>query len=309
MAKLSVADAMAEFHAHMVADNRHGYSQPNRYGTGSTHAVQISDGTRYQCRNGDKDCSSSVAEVVGQVCGIPEPFTYTGDQDTGLIATGLFKRVPAWDRKRGDILWRKGHTAIYQGDGRVSEFVRSERYSINGQTGDQDGGEAAINIDPNNWTVAYRYIGPPREDPPKPPRVPTPVPADVPPRSVLRMYNPNSGEHFFTKSVTEAKKLVAAGWDCEGVAWRQPEKGDKVYRLYNPNAGDHHYTTNAAERNHLVKQGWKDEGVAFFAGGSKNVYRLYNPNSGRHHYTTNKAERDMLKKTGWKDEGIGWKVE
>lgn len=153
------ADALAEFHAHMVTDPRHGYSQPNRAGDGTTHNVTLSDGSVYTCRGGDKDCSSSIAEAVGQVLGIPEPFTYTGNEAAGLLATGLFKAVTDGTRKRGDILLRPGHTAIYQGSGKVSEFNRSERYTIDGKQGDQDSHESAINPDPNNWTHCFRYCG------------------------------------------------------------------------------------------------------------------------------------------------------
>ena len=309
MAKLSMPDAIAEFHAHMVTDESHGYSQPNRYGTGGTHTVTLSDGTQLKCRNGDKDCSSSVAEVVGRLLGRSDPFTYTGDECPGLLDTGVFTQVPVSQRKRGDILWRTGHTGIYQGGGKVSEFVRSENYTINGRTGDQDGREALIAWDSGNWTRCFRYSGAPREGVSKPARVPTPVPDSVPTRAILRMYNPNSGEHFYTANVTEAKGLVKAGWDCEGVGWIQPTKGADVYRLYNPNAGDHHYTTNAAERDMLKRLGWRYEGVSFKSGGKVPIYRLYNPNSGRHHHTTSEGEKNSLVKIGWRYEGVGWYAE
>ena len=37
--------------------------------------------------------------------------------------------------------------------------------------------------------------------------------------TVFRLYNPNSGRHFFTGDETEAKGLVALGWIDEGLAW------------------------------------------------------------------------------------------
>lgn len=130
--------------------------------------------------------------------------------------------------------------------------------------------------------------------------------------AMYRLYNPNSGEHFYTKSREERNSLIHVGWNYEGYGWIAPVKGTPVYRLYNPNAGDHHYTKNKAERDHLLKVGWKDEGTGWYSnedGKQKTpLYRQYNPNasSGTHNYTTNKNENDQLVKAGWKSEGIGW---
>jgi hypothetical protein len=128
---------------------------------------------------------------------------------------------------------------------------------------------------------------------------------------VQRLYNPNSGEHFYTLSIAEKNNLVKAGWKYEGVGWYTLGSGDPVYRMYNKNAGDHHYTTSKAEKNALVKAGWKYEGISWYSPKKNRVplYRLYNPNckaAGSHHYTTSKAEKNNLVKAGWKYEGIGW---
>lgn len=128
--------------------------------------------------------------------------------------------------------------------------------------------------------------------------------------SVYRMYNPNDGEHFYTKNPNEVENLKHAGWNSEGLAWYAPDKGAEVYRLYNPNTGDHHYTTNAGERDNLVHVGWRFEGVSWEASQGKGTptYRLYNPNAqvGAHHYTINAQERANLIRAGWHDEGIAW---
>ncbi len=128
---------------------------------------------------------------------------------------------------------------------------------------------------------------------------------------MLRLYNPNSGEHFYTASEKERNALVKVGWEYEGVAWEGPSYSNTpVYRLYNENSGDHHYTPSKRERDNLVKQGWKDEGIGWYSDDAKTkpLYRLYNPNAGTgsHHYTTSARERDSLVKQGWQDEGIGW---
>ena len=128
---------------------------------------------------------------------------------------------------------------------------------------------------------------------------------------MLRLYNPNSGEHFYTGSKEEKKALVLAGWNYEGIAWHAPKTGDPVYRLYNENAGDHHYTLSAKERDNLVDLGWKYEGVAWYSDPNGTpLYRLYNPNavSGSHHYTMSEKERDSLVDAGWTFEGEGWKA-
>ena len=129
--------------------------------------------------------------------------------------------------------------------------------------------------------------------------------------AMQRLYNPNTGEHFYTGSEEERDMLVEAGWNYEGIAWHAPVKvGAPIYRVYNPNSGDHHYTGSEVERDHLVSLGWQYEGVAWNTLGQTNSpqYRLYNPNAdiGSHHYTGSEEERDYLVSLGWKYEGIAW---
>ena len=128
-----------------------------------------------------------------------------------------------------------------------------------------------------------------------------------------RLYNPNTGEHFYTKDTNERDHLASVGWNKEGQGWVAPVKSNTpVYRLYNPviKGGDHHYTTKAGERDILVSLGWKDEGIGWYSDDAKTVplYRQYNPNAdtGTHNYTVNTNERDNLERLGWKDEGVGW---
>ena len=130
-------------------------------------------------------------------------------------------------------------------------------------------------------------------------------------RDMYRLYNPNSGEHFYTASEKEKEDLVAVGWKYEGYAWKAPKTSKTpVYRLYNPNAGDHHYTTSVAEKNNLVTVGWNYEGIGWYSDDKKGVplYRLYNPNAkaGAHHYTTSINEKNNLMNAGWKYEGLAW---
>lgn len=127
---------------------------------------------------------------------------------------------------------------------------------------------------------------------------------------MYRLYNPNSGEHFYTGSEEERENLVAAGWIYEGIAWHAPvAEGIPVHRLFNPNSSDHHYTTSTEEMDNLVEAGWQYEGVAWNSAYSGSAqFRLYNPNAdlGSHHYTSSTEERDHLVSLGWIWEGIGW---
>ena len=126
-----------------------------------------------------------------------------------------------------------------------------------------------------------------------------------------RLYNPNSGEHFYTANTSEKDYLAKIGWKYEGTGWTAPSiSNTPVYRLYNKNAGDHHYTMNAAEKDYLVRCGWNYEGIGWYSDDAQGVplYRQYNPNAkaGSHNYTTNKKENDYLVKIGWRGEGVGW---
>ncbi len=128
---------------------------------------------------------------------------------------------------------------------------------------------------------------------------------------MYRLYNPNSGEHFYTADASERDHIVSVGWRYEGEAWTAPQySGTPVYRLYNPNAGDHHYTTDASEKDYLVSVGWRYEGIGWYSADSQTtpLYRLYNPNAiaGAHHYTVNYNEATYLQSLGWRYEGLAW---
>lgn len=136
---------------------------------------------------------------------------------------------------------------------------------------------------------------------------------------MYRLYNPNSGEHFYTASTVERDATIAAGWDDEGIGWTAPKhSGTPVYRLYNPNyPGEHHYTMSAGERDILMGLGWvfeskdyNEDGAAWYSDDQKRVplYREYNSNefANNHNYTTDKGEHDSLLSLGWKDEGLAW---
>lgn len=131
--------------------------------------------------------------------------------------------------------------------------------------------------------------------------------------AVYRLYNPNSGEHFYTPNYAELIVDTKAGWNDEGIAWYTETEGTGIpmYRLYNPNSGLHHYTLSGGERDSLVELGWNNEGIAWYTSPNKSdpeVYRLYNKNDGNHHYTVSSYERDSLIDAGWNYEGVAFQT-
>lgn len=129
-------------------------------------------------------------------------------------------------------------------------------------------------------------------------------------KKMYRLYNPNTGEHFYTASDEEREYVIEAGWNYEGVGWLAPAEGLPVYRLYNANGGEHHYTMSMDECDMLTNAGWTLEGVGWYSDPNQSVplYREYNPNqfSCNHNYSPSTDERDWLVSLGWQDEGISW---
>lgn len=129
--------------------------------------------------------------------------------------------------------------------------------------------------------------------------------------SMYRLYNPNSGEHFYTSSTVEREHLISLGWSDENIGWTAPESSSApVYRLYNANGGEHHYTLSEDEKDWLVSLGWSYEGIGWYSDDAQStpLYRDYNPNAfaNNHNYTTSSAEHENLVSLGWRAEGIAW---
>ena len=128
---------------------------------------------------------------------------------------------------------------------------------------------------------------------------------------MFRMYNPNTGEHFYTGSQVERDNLIVAGWQYEGVGFTFPANtGAPVYRLFQPSTGEHLYTMDVAEKNKLEADGWNYEGIAFNSAYDTEAvqHRLHNPNTtvGAYHFTFSEEEKDNLIAAGWEYQGIGW---
>ncbi len=146
--------------------------------------------------------------------------------------------------------------------------------------------------------------------------LPAGVSTEETPGAMYRMFNPFSGEHFYTGSTVERSVLLADQWNYEGIAWIAPTSSNTpVYRLYNPASGAHHYTSDAGEKEELINnQGWNYEGIGWYSDDNKTtpMYRLYDPTGTgaaevrAHHYTANPEEKDLLTTQGWVYEGISW---
>ncbi len=141
-----------------------------------------------------------------------------------------------------------------------------------------------------------------------------PVHAEASGVDMYRLYNPNSGEHFYTSNTSERDNLRYLGWTYEGIGWVAPSYSDyPVYRLYNQYGGEHHYTLSVDEKNTLLRLGWKDEGIGWYSANPNDsasipLKREYNPNAfaNNHNYTTSVEEHNYLVSLGWKDEGNAW---
>ena len=131
--------------------------------------------------------------------------------------------------------------------------------------------------------------------------------------AMFRLYNPYTGEHFYTADTNELSTLTVQGWRDEGIGWYAPSSSKTpVYRLYNRHVkgGDHHYTMDVNEYKRLQELGWTGEGIKWYSDDAKGtkLYREYNPyaTTGTHNYTTDANEHQELIKVGWRDEGTAW---
>lgn len=129
---------------------------------------------------------------------------------------------------------------------------------------------------------------------------------------VYRLYNPNTGEHFYTLDKREKVYLKQCGWNDEDYAWLASESNDiPVYRLYIRDS-EHIFTTDKNEYDYLGSIGYIQEGIAWYCGNddSTPVWRQYNINTlnGHHNFTANPVEDNYLRSIGWSGEGIAWYV-
>lgn len=139
---------------------------------------------------------------------------------------------------------------------------------------------------------------------------PAPVIRNIP---VYRLFDPESGEHFFTVSSAERESLIGKNWTDEGVAFSVPETSDTpVYRLFNPETGEHFFTASETEKAGKIAEGFGNEGIAWYSDStnSRMVYRLtdHRRKGASVHYTADLSEKEALVAKGWEDEVTGFCV-
>ena len=146
---MNKVESAVEWMIALAEDNRHGYSQANRWGP-------------------DFDCSSAVI-AAWQQAGVPVKdygATYTGNMRSAFLSAGFKDVTPSINLStgagliRGDVLLNyTSHTCMYIGDGKVVN-VRSD--DGHPESGDQTGNEIRIQAYWNfPWNCVLRY---PEED-------------------------------------------------------------------------------------------------------------------------------------------------
>lgn len=138
MSKIEVAVSYAEG---IAADDSHGYDQPGRMGQ-------------------DFDCSSLVGRsLVHAGFDYPAGFSpSTREMKRYLERIGFVWHNGLGGVKRGDILWKSGHTAFATSSTRIVEACINELGGISGgRKGDQTGNEIrTTNINNYNWSGYWR---------------------------------------------------------------------------------------------------------------------------------------------------------
>lgn len=135
--------------------------------------------------------------------------------------------------------------------------------------------------------------------------------ADLP--VVFRLYQPATGDHFYTMSSIEAAQALRLGYVEEGVPFANEQNRPAlidVFRFYNAVSGDHFYTTSVEERDEVINKidDYIYEGIAFqvAAGaepGTAPIHRFFDAGSGDHMYSFDPYEGLA---SGYVYEGIAW---
>lgn len=111
----------------------------------------------------DRDCSSAIITCLS-ACGLIPASTHmwTGNERELLKECG-YVQVNLRNLKRGDILWKTGHTEMYLGNGlqggaRIDENGGTHGYTPGDQTGNEIG-RSPFDQSYWNWESAWRYFG------------------------------------------------------------------------------------------------------------------------------------------------------
>lgn len=158
-------EGMVDWAIMLCQDDRVGYSQSGAIDRNSIKDYDKNGTDKYNC-----DCSALVYWSLVKGGGFDKLHDMCGDyafgtsaMDSSLASIGFEKHpfTSEDELKKGDILWRSGHTGIYCGDGYVAEASHSESNSTVGEAGDQTGAEVAYEQQPipGSFTHYFRYVG------------------------------------------------------------------------------------------------------------------------------------------------------
>ena len=126
----------------IARDDRYGYSQPDRLGRWS------------------RDCSSLFFRSLW-AGGFDAANVSTRNMGSWLAANGWEWHDGTRGIRRGDVLWKKGHTAWAVSETRLCEAYMSETRGIHGRSGDQTGWEIrTAPISYTTWAGYWRFTPP-----------------------------------------------------------------------------------------------------------------------------------------------------
>lgn len=194
---MTIIDIAVAWAVAIANDESHGYDQGNRWGP-------------------DYDCSSLVISAYEQA-GVPLKSKYgastTRDMCPAMIKAGFadvtsqINLKTGAGLKKGDVLWRTGHTEMMCSSTHRVGAHASETGGKFGVDGDQTGHEIDVSVYKGSWEKVYRYPGGSDEG--------------LPPISVEQTINSNSFltlDQMYNNALYIASFFLRNGWTLEAIA-------------------------------------------------------------------------------------------
>ena len=297
-----------------------------------TETVQITDN---RIRNDEPKVAGDFVVWIGQEETDTEIFLYDGntttkvtdndvnDSNAVVSNTGLV----AWEDQENIYVYQNGTTTtldlkesagddIYLDAGENDIFIsaNSGLYSFDGEDLNQISSENPLFFDVSGENIIWAN--------PSAHTITLAIP--YAPNTVFRFLNTDTGVHFYTSSVEEAKNTIDNfdnyTFEEGSYVGIDPLTGQQepssVYRFLNLDTGVHLYTISEAERDAVQQlNNYSFEGESFFAyetevEGTIPVYRFFNPTTGAHFYTSSASERDNVGANlpDYQSEGIAYYV-
>ncbi|MBR3532363.1 MAG: hypothetical protein IKN80_00530 [Clostridiales bacterium] len=221
--------------------------------TGSFNTV----GTEYKLTVSDPNLDIAIqagrqATIAGSTVTIP--YCISGTDAANATRASVLVTTGEYNAEGSQILY---YDSLGSGSTGIGTFTLPSELTLNGWGSDYNVYILAEDI---NGTYETDYAS-----------VPVKVDAPISGATMYRLYNPNSGEHFYTASAGERNHIISLGWNDEGIGWYSDDaRTVPLYRQYNPNAfaNNHNYTTSLSENNWLVSIGWQAEGIGWYGVGT-----------------------------------------